>query len=756
MEVRCGESHVNMGSQKLCNKKYMGAFRSSLLFGYALVLLTIGVQGQTIRIKPGDNTKIISGAILDPKINTILVDTNNIRLNGTINFFGKVLKVEQGATITGTYTLQNAVIDAGYQQKIFSADAAIVNATVTGSMVSVRWFGATGDGVTDDYEAIQRAIDAVIQNKLLPRDLYFPKGIYKISRPLFASNWNGYDYQFFSLNLIGESNTHFTSSEYNTRIVYSGNEFAIGYQRARSSEIRGLSIEGIFNPQFGGYANQFRVTYNSFANGVRDTRHSPLTGIAVDPVENGSGTEYTQISDRYPSMLDKYRGSGTRGGSSAVNVKECRIFGFTVGIGYSLNGATLNAENCHAEKVAIDVCKAAFAYGQAQIKDNYIRNSIHWDRVHTVIDCVTYGSVSGLRPTPPYIDGMNIAGGINRIFNINGANFSWSAKNIFAELIYSIGTVKGGTQFSIEDSEFNFPEDAVGVSPDFHIDATNGYFKSCSFKVYDDEYSKRLILRGDRISFQNCRFDRPPLEQLPLREKHRVDYRNCFTGTGYDFGWEHNNTATGTYHFESLRTRGRTVYDMGAGTQFMPLYSSMVIEFESTKMDDVILPSRNYVALTKIGDNIHFKLEPWESLSLKIDDYICEQENTFPKFYYETGEHNKFPVYGRVTYINYNTGEVILSNVPGNTTSTQQAYIYASREVINHLPYESGGIIYNPCGATIIITNNTNTPLIGDAVDAYTGHIIRGTKWKHQDRTFICTKSGYLNGTNKAIWREVD
>jgi hypothetical protein len=43
---------------------------------------------------------------------------------------------------------------------------------------TVRSFGATGDGQTDDTDAIQQAVDAGIGDVILPR------GVYRITRPI--------------------------------------------------------------------------------------------------------------------------------------------------------------------------------------------------------------------------------------------------------------------------------------------------------------------------------------------------------------------------------------------------------------------------------------------------------------------------------------------------------------------------------------------------------------------------------------------
>jgi hypothetical protein len=94
------------------------------------------------------------------------------------------LKFERGAVIDGAGTLTiNGSIDAGNYQ-IFGSSL-----TATGSPnineVNIKWFGATGDGATDDAAAIQKAVDFVTNTTVI-----FPIGNYFIESTINVDSIN--------------------------------------------------------------------------------------------------------------------------------------------------------------------------------------------------------------------------------------------------------------------------------------------------------------------------------------------------------------------------------------------------------------------------------------------------------------------------------------------------------------------------------------------------------------------------------------
>src|SRR5262249_31587841 len=56
--------------------------------------------------------------------------------------------------------------------------------------VTSRWYGARGDGVTDDTRAIQKALDAGCGDQT-PAAVFFPEGTYRITDTLYLNHHAG-------------------------------------------------------------------------------------------------------------------------------------------------------------------------------------------------------------------------------------------------------------------------------------------------------------------------------------------------------------------------------------------------------------------------------------------------------------------------------------------------------------------------------------------------------------------------------------
>lgn len=114
------------------------------------------------------------------------------------------------------------------------------------AFISVKDFGATGDGITDDTQAIQDAIDYSKENG---GAVYFPEGTYLLATPLFNPSTPGiasalmvYEGQ----TLLGDKGARLKAgSESVTHLLFTYNAgTASGYDGIRNVKIRNLIFDG--------------------------------------------------------------------------------------------------------------------------------------------------------------------------------------------------------------------------------------------------------------------------------------------------------------------------------------------------------------------------------------------------------------------------------------------------------------------------------------------------------------------------------
>lgn len=110
--------------------------------------------------------------------------------------------------------------------------------------VSVKDFGAVGDGVTDDTVAIQTAIDAV--GAAGGGTVIIPTGVYAISNTICLGNGGSGVASTYSINLIGEGASPFQSTNSNTEFLWIGTAGFTGSMLKVCGLISGVRVQGIY------------------------------------------------------------------------------------------------------------------------------------------------------------------------------------------------------------------------------------------------------------------------------------------------------------------------------------------------------------------------------------------------------------------------------------------------------------------------------------------------------------------------------
>lgn len=463
-----------------------------------------------------DATATLQQAFDKKDITVVSIGNSSMVVNGTLKIpVGKTLRFEAGCKLSGSGTINGGIIDAGYLQQIFDTSLT-VNPEAVNGYFSVKWFGAKGKN-TDDYAAIQQAINTCIRNNI--RTVYIPLGNYKISKPLIIRG-TGTDAKrnFCTLEILGESTfwDSNTGSEINPTFT---DGFAFGIQRGKGCKIRKLRINGKFKPPF---KNDKMKFYNSsfaeFTDSVsRDNRYSPYAGIVIDPFTNVVNKDF-KSSDMYPGLEAFYGSNGisVQSGSTGTELEELSINGFVVGICSSPNGLTRNAEITIINKVQFSNCKLAISGGQDQEKANIISNIYCWGGTHTIFGTDLYG---GKRMAGNWnISNVNIAGGVVRfIYNDQHGYFASYISHVYAESLGSWGTINSqlATEIANCNVDFEYPARA-GNQVLITSYGKNVVYRSCNFRYYGEK--TEMIIEGD-ASFEKCYFSGPVVQASSKKNK---------------------------------------------------------------------------------------------------------------------------------------------------------------------------------------------------------------------------------------------
>ncbi|HET6253726.1 MAG TPA: hypothetical protein VFE32_06620 [Puia sp.] len=382
---------------------------------------------------------------------------------------------------------------------------------IDGRSLNVRWFGARGNASSDDWPAIQKAINYILNNDNAPRSLYLPPALYRISRPLLIAKRLGNGYRQVSITLEGPANSKDLSTGGAVIAPGFNNTFAIGVQLGKGVLIKDLFIRGMFH--FPDKLNAIQIdtlAFDQWTDGsTRDNKVSPYAGIAIDPFSDPAA--YAAEKDLYPGLREYYLPGLGRSGSTAVQITGCSITNFIVGVmitpSNQQNGELIDVIDCD-----ISNNRVAYAMGQAQSKECHVDRLKVWGATHTVFDNVDFGIRHGDGAGVPMVDGVNIAGNVKQLCNIVSQSFSGVFRNVYAEGLFRLGYAGGAASLSFEDCQLDFSTQQPGLPyPDFYIAGTGTSFHGCILRTYMDGKGYRLVLAGNSNFFEGGAMNEPPV-----------------------------------------------------------------------------------------------------------------------------------------------------------------------------------------------------------------------------------------------------
>ena len=480
------------------------------------------------------------------------------------------------------------------EDKISADDSAMTIVTASGArfrrvietgILNAQWFGATGNGSTDDWYALQKGINYILSNPNTGRTLYLPPGTYRITRPLIIARTAGTSYKQSSINLIGPANSKSLSAGMANIVPTYTNTFAIGVQLGKGVLIKDLQITGRFS--FPNKLTDVQVdtlSASEWTDGVcRNNPKSPYAGIVIDPFCDS--TVFEDHADMYPGLHPYYLPHISRGGSTAVQVVGCSIRNFIVGFmltpSNQQNGDLIDVIDCD-----ISSNKVGYAMGQAQSKECHVERLKCWGPTHTLFDNVNYGFRHGDGANIPLVDGVNIAGQVKQLCWVQAASFGGVFRNVYAEGLFRIGFVGGMATVSFEDCQLNFATiDPTAPYPDFFVLGSGASFHSCMLRLYTGAIGSRLILSGSNNYYEGGIMNEPPVAV-------NLDENIVFPSPSFkNVAMYYSGGILGTQHFSPFRAN-LLFGSNGFGTD--PVYPDNVYNFRDADYGADVLYKLTY------------------------------------------------------------------------------------------------------------------------------------------------------------------
>jgi hypothetical protein len=345
--------------------------------------------------------------------------------------------------------------------------------------VSVKDFGAKGDGATDDTAAIQKAINyAIYQSSPKIATVFMPAGSYKITDTLHL----GYGDAFRTVALVGDGKRYRGESGFGGTVIDAtsfSDRPAVAVQGARASAVRSMTICGssfnyINDHDLAGTSPDLDDTEisNWFDPGLSanaNSRYAPYAGIAIDPYSGTQpGTHYPDVT--YPPAAQTggsaITGQYGKAYSSGVIIEDVEISGFNVGVVIQPCDADGNGDFVKLNRIYIEYCPYGISAGNSQGRNVEINGE--FSRIHTCLVNAVHGRQIG--KFGGYIRNVSLFDVI-QIFDFGAADYAGpiNIDNLYAESLWKLGRYGQNSNSNLPikftSCEFNFTaqNDARGV-----------------------------------------------------------------------------------------------------------------------------------------------------------------------------------------------------------------------------------------------------------------------------------------------------
>ncbi|MFK7945739.1 MAG: hypothetical protein AB8B85_22905 [Paracoccaceae bacterium] len=398
--------------------------------------------------------------------------------------------------------------EPGHELKIQSADGAFWELVAEGGLVTEKQAGGIGDGVADDTQAIQNAIDFAVyyeQNNGSAQAVEV-----RIIGPLCRTTDTihiGYGEGFHGVVVRGVANKRRAeTSNVGTAILASFTDRPIvNIQGARITEFSDIWLNGALPTTAIDFLGTEPTQESAWDALGGNGRYNPCAGITIDAY-SGPRPAQSYPDATYPDFLqpiaqyDKRPSSdviisrvGIQRVNTAIAVQPCDFDG---------NGDFLKIRDCN-----LDCCKYGISIGNSQSRNVEIRN-VTGSEMFVFMTNSAHGKQVGRFGGP--IENCSFGGYMGNVFRFNRSALLGTMlfQNFYAESLHRIGDMTGnsGSEGSItfESSQFVFRHnETTGVPPNIlaGVNDTEMVFRGCAFSRVPSVFSMTM----PNVQMEQCR-----------------------------------------------------------------------------------------------------------------------------------------------------------------------------------------------------------------------------------------------------------
>jgi hypothetical protein len=373
--------------------------------------------------------------------------------------------------------------------------------------ISVRAFGAKGDGKADDTRAIQEAIVSALRTRT--PTVHLPAGTYRTTDTLHL----GYGETFATISLVGEATYSYAGMAGVMILPEATDRPAINVQGARGNVIQGISIQGRNHRHIGRKIAEDSGAADAEPQGWLDQdivgglrRHAPYAAITIDAF-SGPPPIDGYPAPTLPPWLGP-QGSRARNYSSDIVIDRCWLGGFGVAIAVQPGDSDGNGDFVKVSRSHIEHCVYGIAVGNAQSRNVAIRDCTYVG-VHTFITNKHFGRGIGTLGGP--ID--NVSGGRSyQLMDIAASrSLPITVSHLYVEAQSRIGSCSVNSGFNnpviFQSCIFDFNESLLGASPAALLECgmrSAVRFVGCTF--HQARRIMHLVKGADFVGIESCMF----------------------------------------------------------------------------------------------------------------------------------------------------------------------------------------------------------------------------------------------------------